>query len=70
MSKTIKEFLLEHCEKNGFDGLYNPGECACLVDDLAPCDEPLNCHFGVKTEPPEDADQDCDYWIGEKESGR
>ena len=24
-------------EQSGFDGLYVPGECACLLDDLAPC---------------------------------
>ena len=25
--------------KAGYDGLYYPGECACLVDDLYPCGE-------------------------------
>lgn len=24
-------------EQGGFDGLYVPGECACLKEDLAPC---------------------------------
>lgn len=23
----------------GYDGLYCPGECACALDDLAPCGE-------------------------------
>ena len=24
-------------EQSGFDGLYVPGECGCLKEDLAPC---------------------------------
>jgi hypothetical protein len=24
-------------KRGGFDGLYMPGECACLRNDLAPC---------------------------------
>lgn len=24
-------------EQGGFGGLYVPGECGCLVEDLAPC---------------------------------
>ncbi len=42
----------------GYDGLYCPGECACLVDDLAPCDE-INsaCEAGYR----EDCDEDCTH---------
>jgi hypothetical protein len=32
--ETIVKKFLEVC---GYDGLYDPGECACLVDDLFPC---------------------------------
>lgn len=31
--QTIK-LKLDQC---GFDGLYVPGECACLKNDIAPC---------------------------------
>jgi hypothetical protein len=35
---TIMEIVREYLGKNGFDGLYNPGECACKKDELMPCD--------------------------------
>lgn len=34
---TVIEIVRAHLESNGFDGLYSPSECACKVDDLAPC---------------------------------
>jgi len=36
--KTARELILEHLSASGYDGLYLAGECACLVDDLAPCE--------------------------------
>jgi len=66
-----------------FDGLWNPeGECACSIDDLAPCGQiNLDCKAGYKTDCPgkktqeqRDAgepychleDHDCDWHIGPK----
>lgn len=45
---TIKEMVRQSLEAGGFDGLYNPGECACKKDDLFPCGEPsmIGCHPG------------------------
>ena len=38
MRLPIEEIVCAWLQKNGYDGLYNNvGECACLVDDLAPC---------------------------------
>ncbi len=36
--KTPDEVATE-LKRDGFDGLYYPGECACLSNDLAPCGE-------------------------------
>ena len=36
---TVLEMIEHYLRENGYDGLYNPGECACLVGDLAPCGE-------------------------------
>lgn len=33
--QLIKATLIDE----GYTGLYLPGECACEVDDLAPCDQ-------------------------------
>jgi len=43
---TILEFWLR---KNGFDGLYQPGECGCEIGELCPCGEPApDCQAGYK----------------------
>lgn len=53
----VKEILVEWLRSHGFDGLFFEGECACTVDDLAPCDScfgdcvpgyctPCNCGEG------------------------
>lgn len=35
--------------KAGYDGLYSPGECACLIEDLYPCGERhKDCRPGYK----------------------
>ncbi len=47
---NVKEIILDHMEKNKFDGLYAPGECACKNDDLVPCNEDFSrCLPGVLT---------------------
>ena len=61
---TVKEIVREYLEENGFDGLYNVGECGCQNKDLMPCEEGSECciagHFidnGLK---------DWDFIIGDK----
>ncbi len=34
---TDRSIIRIKLERAGFDGLYVPGECACLKEDLAPC---------------------------------
>lgn len=62
----------EYLEKNGYDGLYYPGECACTIKDIAPCGQidgsciaghyiSLACdehdfHIGDKAAPPDECD--------------
>ena len=36
---SIKDILNDWLKLHGFDGLYCPGECACKVGDLFPCDD-------------------------------
>ena len=30
---TVKEITKGYLEVNGYDGLYDPGECGCELDD-------------------------------------
>jgi len=52
MSKpiTVREMVRKALVDGGFDGLYDSMECACLVDDLMPCevDSIMNCEAGYK----------------------
>ena len=34
---NVLEIVRQYLESNGYDGLYDDGECACKRDDLAPC---------------------------------
>lgn len=47
---TLIEMVEKYLRENGYDGLYHEdGECACEVDDLAPCGEPcMGCSAGHK----------------------
>ena len=35
--KQAMDLLRDALTAGGYDGLYNPGECSCLLADLAPC---------------------------------
>lgn len=43
----VKAYLVDH----GYDGLFSPGDCACRVDDLAPCGQMRgDCQVGYLCE--------------------
>jgi len=58
--KHLADIVIEWLQTNGYDGLYNGDiECACLIDDIMPCDGPgVWCSPGVKKPPSE-------FWKGE-----
>ena len=64
----VKTITLQYLKTNGFDGLYNPGLCACKCDDLMPCDQPSidECHPGyLQSQEQADCDEaDCEFYIG------
>ncbi len=74
---NVKQMVVEHLEKNGYDGLYAPdGECGCLIDDLAPCEEfQPGCLAGYMVQaPPGDEnefyvchDPHAEPWLREEE---
>lgn len=58
---TVKEIIEQHLKAGGFDGLFVPGECSCLLDDLCVCDGcMLECQPGFLL----DGDEDCDFYVG------
>lgn len=63
---TVKEIVAKWLKDNGFDGLYECGECACKLGDIAPCgsfDAFVNCRPGYLIEP---YDSDSGWGIGRK----
>ena len=35
--EDVNDIVADYLTKNGYDGLFSFSECACLIDDLAPC---------------------------------
>jgi|TARA_Y100000310_G_scaffold141356_1_gene140803 hypothetical protein len=59
--------VTDYLEKNGFDGLYHDGDCACENKDLAPCGEiEGSCEAGYKTDAPKHCP--ADWHIGSRNS--
>lgn len=62
---TLKEIVREYLKEHGYDGLFSEADCACLADDLFPCDSPRDdCQPGHRL--PCDCG-DHDFHIGVKE---
>ena len=62
----IAEIVEKYLKENKFDCLYIPGECACNVDDLFPCDGDgsiLDCEPGYRSE---SESSEFDFVIGPK----
>jgi len=59
---NVKEIVQKYLKENGFDGLFNSGECACKIDDLAPCDclNINDCESGYLGPP----DEEYEWTIG------
>ena len=59
-TKMPIEVLQQHLIKAGYSGLYYPGECACEINDLAPCGEDYSeCEYGHKHTNPGDESDWC-----------
>ena len=60
----VKGIIEGHLRINGYDGLFNEGECACELSDLMPCcagiESIRDCHPGYKSP----CDGNCEYGYG------
>ena len=66
---TVKEIVEDYLKKNGYDGLFYPGECACTLENLMFCGEVNNpCEAGVFIDCEEAgmSKDDFDFCIGPK----
>ncbi len=48
---NVRGIIQQYLKDNGYDGLFYPGECACKVDDLIPCNADcyMDCEPGYVT---------------------
>lgn len=63
---TLKSLVSSALKDYGYDGLYNPdGDCACSIDMLMPCGEPLpECVAGYRVDGcDESCGMGCDFHI-------
>jgi len=64
---TVLEMVEKALRDGGFDGLYNPDRCACLLEDLAPCAGLAeDCEAGYRLEGCSDdcSIGPCDFHVG------
>ncbi len=48
-NKEVGEMIHDYLQSNNYDGLYNPGSCACESIDLMPCGNvEISCMAGYK----------------------
>jgi hypothetical protein len=68
---NIGDMVKIYLEANGYDGLYQSGECACKLDDLMPCGGPdmTECSAGVLTSCEECKDAESCEWKADGEAG-
>ena len=60
---TVREMVATALKAQGFDGLYNINECACLIGDLGPCGEiQEHCQAGYKV-PGCTCGEGCEWYI-------
>ena len=65
---TVKSIIEDYLREHGFDGLFNPGECSCRMDDLFLCETAqTDCMPGYLMPCPGGDECDCeDMHIGMK----
>lgn len=69
---TVLQIIRSYMEDHGYDGLYDPGECACVLNDLMPCSEVQStCRAGYehKCEPESGCGCKCDYLVSSEKPG-
>jgi len=60
---NVKDVVAAHLKQCGYDGLFCPGECACQIDDLAPCESSsfITCEPGYKVPCKNSEKCECGY---------
>lgn len=68
----VRQIVTAYLRLEGYDGLYadedaDPDGCACVLDDLMPCDGygMMNCRPGMKHPHPDPSEGD--FWVGPRE---
>ena len=64
---TVTDIVKEWLKGHGYDGLYDRGECGCLIEDLCPCgsEGALGCQPGYRLP----GDEECAFFVGQKGDG-
>jgi hypothetical protein len=61
--ETLLTIVEDRLRADGFDGLFNPGECSCVIGDLFPCGSPSpDCEPGYKV-PGCSCGEGCDFHV-------
>lgn len=66
----FKDIIRDWLKENGYTGLFYPGECACSIDDLMPCENPCpDCEAGYLIKCTDDDGEDVFRLCKTKKSG-
>lgn len=62
----VKEIVEKYLRENGYEGLFAPGECACIISELMPCERvsALYCQPGIIY--PADPESEFGFMVGYK----
>lgn len=64
---TVADIVRDWLREHGYDGLYVEDDCACDLDDLAPCQNiQLECEAGYKHPCPTECDDDHEFHISDE----
>lgn len=65
MSRTVLQIVAEYLQAHGYNGLYSPDDCACVLEALAHCGEMrTDCMAGMRI--PCDCGGGCAWHVGPK----
>ena len=65
---TVLEIVAEWLKEHGYDGLYQEGECSCLLDDLFPCGGEY-CHDCLAGYQSKKSDEEYTFYVGPNKEG-